>query len=116
MTKTFRDALMHWKDVTGRSLRDIASSSGVSYEQLKKLGQGKSRSTNVDDAVRIANDLGMTLEEFLDDKTVLIRSEIVEIYNKLSEQERQFLLASARGVSSDHREGNQKSPEEPRED
>ncbi|GGG77710.1 transcriptional regulator [Salipiger pallidus] len=49
----------------GMSLRKIADVAGVSYEQLKKVSQGKSRSTNVDDAQKVASALDMTLDQFL---------------------------------------------------
>lgn len=105
MAKTFRQALIDALKQTGRTLRSIAKESGVSYDQLKNLKQGRSQSTNVDDAIKVANAFGVTLEEFVDDQSVIIRSEIVELYNQLSEQERKFLLASARGVRGDQKTG-----------
>lgn len=112
MTKTFRDALKYWIEKTGKSFAEVARESGVSYEQIKKLSQGKSQSTNVDDAVKIANHFGMTLEEFLEDETVAVRSEIVEIYNSLSEQERRFLLASAKGLRGEQADDTPQSSED----
>lgn len=64
MEKSFKDALQHALRETGRSLRGIAIEADVSYEQLKSLNQGKSTSTNVDDAVRVARAFGVTLEAF----------------------------------------------------
>lgn len=112
MTKTFRDALKYWLEKTGKPLAEVAREAGVSYDQMKNLSQGRSRSTNVDDAVKVANQFGMTLEEFLEDETVAIRSEIVEIYNSLSDQERRFLLASAKGLRGERDSGNPQSPED----
>jgi hypothetical protein len=70
----------------------------VSYEQLKKLRQGKSQSTNVDDAVRIAHVFGLTLDEFLGDTTVADRQELASLWRKLSEAERELLRAAAAGL------------------
>lgn len=100
MKMTFSEALTRVLDETGISLRAVAEGAGVSYEQLKKVKQGKSKSTNVDDAVKVANFLGMTLDELLDDDTAAIRSEIVDLYNQLTQQQRSFLLASVKGILS----------------
>ena len=64
METTFKSALEHALKVTGRSLRAVAMSADVSYDQLKSLRQGKSQRTNVDDAVKVAKAFGVTLEEF----------------------------------------------------
>ncbi len=50
-------------------MRQVALDAGVSYEQLKNLSQGKSKSTNVDDAIRIAASFGTNLESFLEGNT-----------------------------------------------
>lgn len=65
MERTFKDALDFALQVTGRSLRSVATSSDVSYEQLKGLRQGKAASTNVDDAVKVARSFGATVDDFL---------------------------------------------------
>lgn len=64
MQATFKDALDQALAVTGRSLRSVAIASGVSYEQLKNLKQGKSLRTNVDDAMKVAAAFGVSLEQF----------------------------------------------------
>lgn len=107
MRKTFRDALLAAISRPNVSLKAIADGSNVSYEQLKKLKQGKSKTTNVEDAMRVANYLGMSLDEFLGDDTALIRSEIVDLYSQLTPQQREFLLASVKGVLADPNPGNQ---------
>lgn len=98
MLKTFRDALLEAVERDGISLKSVADLSGVSYEQLKKLRQGKSQSTNVDDAVRIAHVFGVTLDEFLGDKMAADREELVALWRKLSEAERDLLRAAATGL------------------
>ncbi|MDN5567690.1 MAG: phage repressor protein [Paracoccus sp. (in: a-proteobacteria)] len=62
MEVTFKMALERALLETGRSLRSVAMASGVSYEQLKNLKQGKAKSTNVDDAIRVASAFGVTLD------------------------------------------------------
>lgn len=69
MQQTFRDAFLAAIKTTGKSMRQVALDAGVSYEQLKNLAQGKSKSTNVDDAVRIAASFGTNLEGFLEGST-----------------------------------------------
>ncbi|MBR9850923.1 MAG: helix-turn-helix domain-containing protein [Rhodobacteraceae bacterium] len=99
MAKTFRDALLTIIEKQGVSLRKVAEGSGVSYEQLKKLKQAKSQSTNVDDARKVANFFGLSLDQFLEAEQIEAQAEIIEIYNRLPDQERQFLLRSARGLA-----------------
>lgn len=94
MALTFREALLAALSRTGVSLSKVAREAGVSYDQLKKLKQRDTASTNVDDARRIANFFGVTLDEFLEDRTVGDRVRVVEIYNQLSPRERQILRAA----------------------
>ncbi|MEM5541777.1 S24 family peptidase [Sulfitobacter sp. AS92] len=65
MALTFSEALSAALSSTKTPLRQISERAGVSYEQLKKVKQGKSQSTNVDDAQRVAAALGLTLDQFL---------------------------------------------------
>lgn len=65
MENTFRKALDLALETTGRSLRSIATAADVSYEQLKNLKQGKAKSTNVDDAMKVARAFGVSLEDFI---------------------------------------------------
>lgn len=98
MSKSFRDALLeHLNGQTKPSLKAIAEATGVSYEQLKKVSQGKSQRTNAEDAVRVAAYFGKTLNEFLDDHLAQDRAAIVETYNALSPEERQILRDAAIG-------------------
>ena len=97
MVKTFRDAFIEALDRTGWSVPQVARDAGVSVEQLKKLKQGRALTTNVDDAVRVAHVFGVTLDEFLDDKSVADRDEIADLWRQLSDAERDFLRAAALG-------------------
>lgn len=65
MYSDFKSALESALEKTGRSLRDVAAQSGVSYELLKKVSQGRTRSPNVDAAQAVANEFGASLDEFL---------------------------------------------------
>lgn len=65
MEKTFREALENALAVTQQSLLSVANRSGVSYEQLKSLMQGKSRRTNFDDGIKVAAAFGVPVEDFL---------------------------------------------------
>lgn len=64
MVTTFKSALESALTKTGRSLLSVAKEAGVSYDQLKSLRQGKSRRTNVDDAMRVAKVFGVSLDDF----------------------------------------------------
>ena len=97
MAITFRSALLDALEETGLPLSKVAAGSGVSYDQLKKLRQRANASTNVDDARAVANFFGVTLDQFLDDRSLSDRVELVEFYNRLTDQEIDILKAAARG-------------------
>jgi phage repressor protein C with HTH and peptisase S24 domain len=65
MEASFKNALEHALTHTGRSLRNVALEADVSYEQLKSLMQGKSKTTNVDDGIKVANAFGVAVEDFI---------------------------------------------------
>lgn len=98
MTKTFRTALIEALSATSTSAQKLADATGVSVHQIKKLKSGKSLSTNVDDAVKIAHYFGKSLDQFLDDPSLASDVDIIGLLNRLSPQERDFLLSSAKGV------------------
>jgi transcriptional regulator with XRE-family HTH domain len=101
MPKRFYDALREAIEATGVSLQTACAESGVSYEQAKKFMQRAAKnpnvSTNVDDAVKLANAYGFTLDEFLGDQTAAARSEAAALWRSLSYAERKILLDAARG-------------------
>ena len=100
MAKSFRDALIEGLEANGVSVAELARSTGVSKDQIHKVKQGKSRSTNVDDAVKIANFFGQSLDEFLEDPTAQKDAEIAALLMQLEPQERQFLLNAAKAQIS----------------
>lgn len=97
MAKTFRQALIDALERTGTPLKQVAEGAGVSYEQFKKLVQREDAATNVDDAVKVANFFGMTVDEFIEDRTAEARDAAADLWRQLSEAERDLLLAAARG-------------------
>lgn len=101
MRKTFRESLLAHMEEAGESLAEVARATGVSYEQIKKVKQ-RGGSTNIEDALKIANHFGLSLDEFLGDETQAIRSEIVDLYNALSAEEQDHLLAAARAFAAAH--------------
>mgnify|MGYP000489439553 CR=1 FL=1 len=94
--RTFRDALIENLELRGVSLKSVADATGVSYEQLKKLKQNKSTSTNVEDGLAVSAHFGMTVEEFIGGKALAEQAEIVRLLNQLSPAERAFLLNAAK--------------------
>lgn len=64
MKYNFRDALENALAVTKRSLLSVSKASGVNYDQLKSVKQGKSQTTNSDDAMMVAEAFGVTLDDF----------------------------------------------------
>lgn len=65
MDMTFREALDH-AIASGRakSWRDVATRSGVSYDILKNIKQGKSQRPNAEDALKVAGVFRVSLEQF----------------------------------------------------
>lgn len=96
---SFTAALQQRAREAGLSLAKVAELSGVSYEQLKKAVQ-RGASTNVDDALRVAHCLGMTLEEFIQDDFPADRDEIRLLLAGLSDKERHLLRASAQAFAA----------------
>lgn len=66
MSKNFRLALINAIATKEVPLRVVSERSGVSYEQLKKITQRETASTNVDDAMKVAAAFGCSLDQFID--------------------------------------------------
>ena len=112
MKRTFRDSLLIAIENSGKSLKSVADATGVSYEQLKKLKQNKSKSTNVDDAIKIAAFFGQTLDEFIACDGASVEIEIAGLLSKLTPSERDFLLNAAKAQIAARDPDKQKSPED----
>ena len=63
---SFGEALKNRIALSNCSLKELADVSGVSYELLKKLHQGKSSDTTADNAIKIASFFNVSVEEFSD--------------------------------------------------
>lgn len=96
MTRTFRDAFLDALEQTGQSLASVAKGAQVSLEQLKKLKQRETASTNVDDARRIANHFGKRLDDFIDGEVTQEDLELLDLLHQLKPSERQFLRTAAK--------------------
>lgn len=94
--KTFQQALMEAVERNGVSLRSVAEATGVSYEQLKKLKQNKSKSTNVDDAIKIAAYFGQSVDDFIDHPGLKADLDLSAVLSQLTQEERRFLLNAAK--------------------
>jgi plasmid maintenance system antidote protein VapI len=63
--ETFREHLIAMMDASGTSAGELSRQTGVSKPLIDKLRQRKAITTNVNDAMRIAQYFGKTVEEFL---------------------------------------------------
>ncbi|WP_412550262.1 helix-turn-helix domain-containing protein [Shimia sp. MIT910701] len=98
MERTFRDAFLVELGASGLSVAEVARRSGVSKDQLNKLKQRDSAKTNVDDARRVAEAFGKTLDQFLKDTETSPYLEAVGLLSQLSEEEREFIIVAARAA------------------
>ncbi|MFY0619305.1 hypothetical protein [Shimia sp.] len=92
----FRAALLEKLDETGIPLKKVAEGSGVSYEQLKKLKQIPTRTTNVEDGMAVARFFGLTLEDFIDGEKASDRADLIRVLDQLSPSAIQVLTATAK--------------------
>lgn len=113
MTRTFRTALLKYLASSGTTVAELARQTGVSKDQINKLKQRENAKTNVDDALKIAQHFGVSLEEFLEDPELATRSEIVALYSQLSAAEQEMLLAAAQGLAARQDRNTPKSDEAP---
>lgn len=95
---TFRDAFLLALEQNNVSMAEISRRTGVSLEQMKKLKQGKTQKTNVEDAMKIATYFGQSLEKFIGNPELVSPIRIVQIYNELQPEKRQALEAYASGL------------------
>ncbi|TRD16940.1 hypothetical protein FEV53_13455 [Palleronia caenipelagi] len=96
MERTFRNAFLEALSQTGDSLSSVSKGSGVSYEQLKKLKQRDTATTNVEDAIRIARHFGKTIDQFVNGDKADQDVELLSLLHQLQPEELQFLRNAAR--------------------
>jgi ABC-type Fe3+-citrate transport system substrate-binding protein len=68
----------------------------VSKDQLNKLKQRETAKTNVDDARKVAEVFGKTLDDFIEGSITSEDIELADILAQLEPSERQFLLNAAK--------------------
>lgn len=96
---TFREALIKALASEGApSLRQVCLEAGVSYQQMSKLKLGHASSTNAEDAVKVANVFGVTLDEFLQADPDTAPHSVSLIYNRLPGPLRDKLRTYGQGL------------------
>lgn len=95
----FRDAFLEHLARTGQTVAEVARWTGIPRGQLDKLRQGRTKSTNVDDAIEIAHFFGKTVNDFIglapDDKA----ARFTELFSQLEAGEQDFLLRQLEGAA-----------------
>lgn len=112
MAKTFRQAFIEALAETGMSVAEVSRQSGVSKDQLNKLKQRENAKTNVDDARRVAEVFGKTLDGFIEDGISSEDTELASLLLRLEPGERQFLLNAAKAQLAARDTQASESPEE----
>lgn len=98
MSKTFSDAFNEHLASTGAKVTDIAGKSGVKPDALYSLKYGKSRNMNVEDAIRVAQYFGETVEQFMGLAPGQVRDTLVEQIAQLSPREQKLLEVSLASI------------------
>ena len=102
MAYTFREAFLLALKKTGRSAREVAEASGLKYERVKSLKQGKSKSPQTDAAAKIAAAFGVTLADFLEGRvsegappgaSFAEEAELLRAWRSASEEDREKVVA-----------------------
>ncbi len=106
---TFREALLFWIEKRNLSLRQVSEGSQVSYEQLKKLKQIDTRTTNFDDGVKVSRFFHLSVEDFLAGEENSGRDSIVGVLEALSPAAREVLENAAHAQLAAEAEKSAKS-------
>ena len=88
----FRDRVLAEMKAKKMSKAELARRAQVSYHALDKYLKGTSTTTSTDNAVAIARVLGISVDDAAG------YEELREVFFQLDEEQRRFLLASARGL------------------
>ena len=100
MPLTFREAFVIALEAHDKTVPQVSAGTGVSVYQLRKLKEGKSRRTNVDDAVKVAAFFGKTLDKFIEDPESKSDIEIAALLSELPPEVRNFLIAGAQAQAA----------------
>ncbi len=79
----------------------LARDAGLDNSTIRQLLSGKAKNPRMDTAMKICKALGTTIEDFMGAGRDSVRSEILDLYTQLTEDERRFLLSAAKGIASD---------------
>ena len=90
----FRTALIARIERDSLNLAELAREAGVSYEQLKSYRQGKAKTTNVEDAIKIAKHFGLHVEQFIGSNDVEQSQELLRVFLKLDPAVRDTYLTA----------------------
>jgi phage repressor protein C with HTH and peptisase S24 domain len=71
MERTFIEAFQNALKETNRSVRSVATATGIPYERLKQVARGRTATTNADDAYTIARAFGVPYEDFMEGRLSL---------------------------------------------
>lgn len=102
----FRDAFLWHLDQHGTTLAELVEGTGVSRDILNKLKARPASSTHAEAAVKIAAFYGKSLEQFMRREPTDREREFARLFDQLTRQERQVLLAQMRGIVAERTEDN----------
>lgn len=96
--KSFRHRVVEAMKAQGLSKAELSRRSGVPYHTLDKFAKGTSSTTSAENAVALANALGIYVDGDAE------YEELRRLYFELSPERREFVLASIRGLlgTTDH--------------
>ena len=88
----FRDRLLAALEAAGMSKAELSRRSGVPYHAIDKFLKRENATTSAENASAMAKVVGITVDS--DQEYEKLR----EMFYRLTEEQRQFLLASVRGL------------------
>lgn len=88
----FRERVLDEMKSRGMTKAELSRQSRVPYHRLDKFLKGTSKTTATENAIAIANALGLSVDDAEE------YEELRELFYHLDEEQRRFLLASARGL------------------
>ncbi len=96
---TFRKALLSALGSSGKPLEQIAQEAEIALEQLEALVLSDEAIFSVDDAIKVAQSFGTTLDQFLEDSSLSGHVQIAQLYSSLPPLLKAQLEAYARELA-----------------
>jgi len=93
---SFRDRIKTAMDAQGVSKAELSRRSGVPYHTLDKFLKRDRATTSAENALALANALGVSVDGEAE------YQELRRLFFQLDEQEREYVLASIRGLAASH--------------